>query len=195
MKKSTYVPLFRRKREGKTNYRARRKALLSRKLLAVVRLSNKYLTVTISKTKTGGDEVVASAFSKQLVDYGWNFSFKSIPAAYLTGLLCGLRAVEIINDEEVIFYSGVLPLTKGGRVAAALKGLKDAGVNLMASEKIFPDEERLKGLHIAKYAELLKKADEARYLRAFSGYLDRGVDPREIPEMFEKTKNLLLEGR
>ena len=58
---------FRRRFEGKTDYHKRLKLLKSRKLRVVVRTSNNHVRVQIVQSKLGGDKILISAFSKELV--------------------------------------------------------------------------------------------------------------------------------
>lgn len=55
---STYVPLPRRRREGVTDYRSRKRAITSRATLLVVRISNKNVSSQFVTPKVGGDVVV-----------------------------------------------------------------------------------------------------------------------------------------
>ncbi|MEM3513967.1 MAG: hypothetical protein QW495_01365 [Candidatus Hadarchaeum sp.] len=57
---------FRRKREGRTDYRYRLKLLRSRKLRLVVRVSLRHISAQIMKFSPTGDLVLVSAHSKQL---------------------------------------------------------------------------------------------------------------------------------
>ena len=63
---------FRRRREGKTNYRTRRALVLSRVPRLVVRLSLKNAIVQIIESESIGDKVIVSAHSRELAKtYGW----------------------------------------------------------------------------------------------------------------------------
>ena len=85
----------RRRREGRTDYRKRLKLLKSRKTRLVVRKSLKNTLVLFIEYKEEGDNVIATATSKELTSkYNWKFSTSTTPAAYLTGLLAGKRAKE-----------------------------------------------------------------------------------------------------
>jgi large subunit ribosomal protein L18 len=65
-----YVPLPRRRREGLTDFRARRKAIASRMPLLVVRVSNKNVSSQFVRPKVKGDEVLSSSHSAQLRKLG-----------------------------------------------------------------------------------------------------------------------------
>jgi large subunit ribosomal protein L18 len=47
----------------------------------------------------------------------------------------------------------------GGRVFAAVKGIRDAGVELPAGEEMFPDEHRLEGGHIEEMKDVEATAE------------------------------------
>jgi len=93
---------FRRRREGKTNYRKRLALLKSGKPRVVVRKSNKNIRVQFALYDMNGDKIVASAIGTELKKYGWNYSLSNTPAAYLTGLLAGKRAIKKGLKEGVL---------------------------------------------------------------------------------------------
>ena len=86
--------LYRRRREGKTNYLKRRKSLLGRELRLVVRTTNQKIIAQIVSFENKGDRILAAVDSSVLKKLGWNYSGKNIPAAYLTGLLLGRKAIK-----------------------------------------------------------------------------------------------------
>ena len=97
---------FRRRREGKTDYRVRLRLLQSGQPRAVVRLTDRRVRVAIVEYDPVGDRVVAAADSKELG--GIEFpatSLASTPAAYLTGYLAGLRAKSRGTGEAVLDLS------------------------------------------------------------------------------------------
>jgi len=141
---------FRRRREGKTDYRVRLRLLKSGQPRAVVRLTDRRVRVAIVEYDPVGDRVVAAADSVELG--GIEFppsSLASTPAAYLTGYLAGLRA-KSSGTEEAILDAGLRHPTQGGRLAAALKGLLDSGLEIPHGEGGFPTADRLNGAHLAK---------------------------------------------
>ncbi|MHA1525984.1 MAG: hypothetical protein ACTSQD_03040 [Promethearchaeota archaeon] len=87
----------RRRFEGKTNYNKRFRLLKSKSLRLAIRVSNNHVRIQVIESKKGGDKVLISAFSEELIKkYGWNANTGNIPAAYLTGYLAGVRAKKII---------------------------------------------------------------------------------------------------
>ncbi|MEM3441529.1 MAG: 50S ribosomal protein L18 [Candidatus Bathyarchaeia archaeon] len=183
------VPL-RRRREGKTDYRARKALILSEKPRLVVRCSLKNTTVEIIVAKPHGDEVLASAHSRELTNkYGWKAPAGNVPAAYLTGLLCGLKA-KTKDVEEAVLDIGLAAPTKGAKVFAALKGILDAGVEVPCSEEKFVIE-RIEGKHIAEYGKSLASNPEV-YAARFSKYLAQMLSPEKLPEHFAKVKTNII---
>ncbi len=179
-----YKVKFRRRREGKTDYRKRLALLKGGKPRMVVRKTNRYIIVQFVEFKPEGDRVLAYAFSKELSKYGWPYSGKSLPAAYLTGYLAAKRALDA-GINEAILDIGRYTSTKGSRLYAALKGAVDAGLQVPHSEEVLPEEERIRGEHIASWASELYEKDREFYERQFSDYIRRGLDPREIPKIFD----------
>ena len=182
-----YVPVYRRRREGVTDYRSRKKAISSHSPLLVVRVSNKNVSSQFVMPKENGDEVLSSAHSRQLLKFGWLGSGKSTPACYLLGLLAGKKALAA-GVKQAVAYNGVVPFIRGSRVAALLKGVVDAGVQVPVGEEAFPDAERLTGKSIADYAAKLAGEDKEAYSRSFSALLKGGFKPEEYPAEFEKVK-------
>ena len=127
-KKANYRVQLRRRREGKTDYQARKALVTSRKPRLVTRASNKNVEVQMIIAKPHGDEVLASANSRELIKtYRWKAPTGNIPAAYLTGYLCGLKA-KAAGIEEAILDIGLVSPTKGSKIFAVLSGVVDAGV-------------------------------------------------------------------
>lgn len=179
---------FRRRREGKTNYRSRRALVLSRTPRLVVRLSLKNTIVQVIEAEAIGDKVVVSAHSRELAKaYGWLGSGGNIPAAYLTGLLCGFKAKASGMDKAFLDIGLHIP-SKGTRIFAALKGAVDAGVEVPHSEDVFPDENRISGRHIVDYAEQLSSDSEV-YRQKFSKALKSRSRPEELVEHFSAVKD------
>jgi len=183
----SYRVPFRRRREGKTNYRLRRALVLSRLPRLVVRRTSKHMNIQIVKAEASGDKVVVSAHSRELAKtYGWRGSCGNVPAAYLTGLLCGFRAV-VQGVKKIVFDMGLRSPSRGGRVFAALKGVLDAGVAVSHGENVLPDEARISGKHVVDYASQLSSNPDL-YQRKFSNCLSKGLRPEQLPEHFSLIK-------
>ena len=187
---SRYCTKFRRRREGKTDYHARKAFLLSGQPRLVTRSSINNIITQIVVAKPKGDEVLVSAHSRELVKYGWKAPRGNLPAAYLTGFLCGLKA-KAHGTEKAILDIGLYPPTKGARIFAVLKGVVDAKVNVPHSEEKLPDEKRVKGEHIVKYAEELSSDTEA-YQSKFSKYLQQDIKPETLSKLVEEVKKEMI---
>lgn len=184
-----YRVQLRRRREGKTDYQARKALVISRKPRLVVRNSLKNASAQIVMAKPQGDEVLAAAHSNELKEFDWKASTGNLPSAYLTGLLCGLRAKKA-GVEEAVLDIGLVQPTKGSRLFAALSGVVDAGVEVpFDEEKVV--KERMNGFHIASYAKKLGAGSEV-YSAKFSGYFARGSAPEKIAENFSQVKSSII---
>ena len=192
--KPVHVPLLRRRREGVTDYRSRRQAITSHRVLLVVRVSNKNVTSQFVLPKVGGDAVVASAHSRELLKLGWHGSLKSTPACYLLGMLAGKKALAS-GVKEAVLYNGLSPFIRGGRVGALVKGVVEVGVVVPVGEGAFPSDERLTGKSIADYASKISAESKQAYQEGFSGLLKAGFKPEEYPAQFERVKSIIMGGK
>ncbi len=184
---------FRRRREGKTNYYKRRELIKADAPRLVARKTLKHNIAQIIDFAPAGDVTLASAHSKELeTRYGWKAYTGNVPAAYLTGLLCGYRALER-GIEKAVLDIGLHVPRRGSRVFAVLKGAVDAGLEVPHDPSVFPPEDRIRGEHVANLASALKEEDPEEYERRFSGYLQRGLKPEELPEHFEEVKAKIQE--
>lgn len=142
-----YKVAFRRRREYRTDYYARKRLLRSSEPRAVVRRSNKNVTVQFVDFDMGGDIVRAAATTGDLRGMGWTYSCSSIPAAYLVGFLAGKRALKD-GIEYAVLDIGMQNPKHGGVLFAVVKGMIDAGLEVPHSEEVLPAEDRIKGKHI-----------------------------------------------
>lgn len=153
MRKQNIRTIKRRRRERKTDYKARLILLKSSLPRIIIRKTNKYILSQYVKSKESQDSVVIGADSKELLKYGWEKekagSLKSIPAAYFTGLLLGKKIKKIEKENsKAILDLGLIRNVKKSRVYAVLKGLIDAGIEINYKKEVFPDEKRIKGEHL-----------------------------------------------
>jgi large subunit ribosomal protein L18 len=182
---STYRVPPRRRREGKTDYQARKALVLSRRPRLVARNTVKNVIAQIIVAKPQGDEVSVTAHSRELRKYGWKAPTGNIPAAYLTGLLCGLKA-KAKGVEGAILDIGLIAPTKGAKIFATLSGVLDAGVEVPHDEKKIV-KARIEGKHIAAYGKSLEEDSEV-YSAKFSKYVEQKMSPEKLPEHFAKVK-------
>jgi large subunit ribosomal protein L18 len=140
---------FRRRREGKTDYRKRLRLVRSGKVRAVVRHSLKHTVVQLVRYDEKGDRIICCATTAQLKKLGWTGSTGNTPAAYLVGLLAGRKAAGQ-SVQEAVLDIGLLTPSKGSKVFATLKGLLDAGIKISHSKEVLPPDDRIRGKHLGK---------------------------------------------
>ncbi|KAI7755212.1 hypothetical protein M8C21_025659 [Ambrosia artemisiifolia] len=107
---------FKRRRQGKTDYRARIRLINqdknkynTPKYRYVVRFSNKDITAQIISATIAGDIILASAYAHELPHYGLKVGLTNYAAAYCTGLLLARRVLKKLEmDEE---YQGNVEAT------------------------------------------------------------------------------------
>jgi large subunit ribosomal protein L18 len=187
---SRYKLAFKRRREGKTDYGARLNLIGLDKSRLVVRITNQHTIAQIVNVGENGDETVISAHSKELQKLGWLGSGKNTSAAYLTGFLLAKKALEA-GVKKAVLDIGLQTNTKGAKIYATLKGAVDGGLNVPHNDKVLPTDERIRGEHVASYAESL--SDEEAEKR-FSGYIKNGLSPKDLPDHFESIKQKIEEG-
>merc|ERR1712091_425615 len=92
---------YRRRREGKTDYYARKRLVAqdknkynSPKYRFVVRFSNKDITCQVMSSKIAGDVTHTAAYAHELERYGLPVGHTNYAAAYCTGLLCARRLLQ-----------------------------------------------------------------------------------------------------
>merc|ERR1711970_1559759 len=106
-----YQTKFRRRREGKTDYQAR-KGLCAQyknkfntpKYRMIVRSTNKDVVCQIAYSRMQGDIIVAAAYSHELPRYGLSVGLKNYAAHYCTGLLLARRVLQKFKMDEL--YKG-----------------------------------------------------------------------------------------
>lgn len=181
---------FRRKRNGRTNYKRRLGLLQSGKNRLVVRRSNKNLVVQFAKYSQLGDRILVAVNSTALRKLGLKSALGNVPSSYLTGLLAGVKAKEK-GIKAAILDIGLRPSTKGSRIYAAVKGVIDAGISIPCSEEVFPPKERIEGRHIEELAKKIK-GDSGRFSRQFSLFIKNNVDPANISKTYNDIKQKIV---
>ena len=127
--------------------------LMGKRDFITINITNENTQVQVLKPEMTGDKVIASAHSRYLLEKGWKGSRKSVPAAYLTGYIAGKKALGK-GAKDAILYTGTRKYTQ--RMAAALKGVVDAGLQVPANSETFPPEERINGEHLAVKNDISK---------------------------------------
>jgi large subunit ribosomal protein L5e len=102
---------FKRRREGKTDYYARKRLILqdknkynTPKYRLIVRFSNKNITCQIAFARIEGDVVLAAAYSHELKRYGVKVGLTNYASAYATGLLLARRLLKKLKLDQI--YAG-----------------------------------------------------------------------------------------
>ncbi|KAG4066605.1 hypothetical protein HA402_007241 [Bradysia odoriphaga] len=111
-----YQVKFKRRREGKTDYYARKRLIFqdknkynTPKYRLIVRLSNKDITCQIAYSRIEGDHVCCAAYSHELPKYGVKVGLTNYAAAYCTGLLVARRILQKLGLDSL--YSGCTEVT------------------------------------------------------------------------------------
>ncbi len=143
----------RRRRENKTDYLNRMNLLKSNTPRIVFRKTNRYLIVQYVQSKNAQDSIKIGFTTKDLNKYGWPNEFKgslkSIPAAYLVGLLMAKKITKEKLEKPIIDFGMIRTLHKT-KIYGFIKGLTDGGMNISDKENIFPEEDRIKGKDLKK---------------------------------------------
>jgi len=107
---------FKRRREGKTDYYARKRLVVQEKnkyntpkYRMIVRFSNKDICCQIAYAKLCGDIVVTAAYSHELPRFGVKVGLTNYAAAYCTGLLLARRHLKKLKLDQT--YEGVTDVT------------------------------------------------------------------------------------
>ncbi|XP_019429284.1 PREDICTED: 60S ribosomal protein L5-like [Lupinus angustifolius] len=111
-----YQVKFKRRRDGKTDYRARIRLINqdknkynTPKYRFVVRFTNKDIIAQITSASIAGDHVLAAAYAHELPHFGLEVGLTNYAAAYCTGLLLARRVLKTLElDEE---YEGNVEAT------------------------------------------------------------------------------------
>jgi len=120
VKNSTYFKRFqvkfRRRRDGKTDYYARKRLVVqdknkynTPKYRLVVRFTNKDVVAQIAYSKIEGDHILAAAYSHELPNYGVKVGLTNYAAGYATGLLLARRLLTKLNLADA--YKGHVAVT------------------------------------------------------------------------------------
>jgi large subunit ribosomal protein L5e len=102
---------YRRRREGKTDYQARRRLVImdknkygSTKYRLCVRFTSQDIICQVIQPKIVGDHTVCAAYAHELPKFGIEVGLTNYAAAYATGLLCARRLLKKMGMDEA--YEG-----------------------------------------------------------------------------------------
>jgi len=156
--KTTFTVRHRRRRTGRTDYKKRLRLLLSNKPRVIVRRQCGQMTLQLAEFKPEGDSISVTVRSSHLKKYGWKYNLKNMPSSYLTGLLFGKLAQKKLKTKQgeicAVPDIGLHANIKGSKIYAAIKGVRDAGLNVPCSDEVVPNADRLKGQHIVNHAKI-----------------------------------------
>lgn len=189
--KKNYTVKVKRKLRQRTDYKARLKLIASRKTRFTVRKMLNNINIQLINFESNGDKTIVTVNSRELVKLGWKAHRGSIPAAYLTGLVAGLKAKKA-GIKEAVLDIGLTKAVVGSSLFAAAKGGIDAGLKIPCSEEVFPKKEAIEGKLIENYAKTLLNEDKQRYNKQFSRYIQAGLKPEELSKHFEEIKRKVL---
>lgn len=106
-----YQTQYRRRREGKTDYYARKRMVyqdlnkyLAPRYRLVARITNSKVIAQIAFATLSGDKILCQADSRELQKWGLKTGYTSYPAAYGTGLLLARRLLKQLNMGDM--YKG-----------------------------------------------------------------------------------------
>ncbi|OON19547.1 ribosomal L18p/L5e family protein [Opisthorchis viverrini] len=106
-----YQVKFRRRREGKTDYFARKRLIWQAKnkyntpkYRLVVRITNRDIVCQVVYARMNGDRVLSCAYAHELTRYGVKVGLTNYAAAYCTGLLCARRVLQKLKLDSL--YAG-----------------------------------------------------------------------------------------
>ncbi|KAJ4993285.1 60s ribosomal protein l5 [Stagonosporopsis vannaccii] len=109
---SRYQVKYKRRRQGKTDYYARKRLITQAKnkynapkYRLVVRFTNKDIVAQIVTSEIGGDKVFMAAYAHELKPYGITHGLTNWSAAYATGLLLARRVLKKLELDE--HFTGV----------------------------------------------------------------------------------------
>jgi large subunit ribosomal protein L18 len=154
----TYSMQLKRRKNGKTDYKKRLALLKSGKPRLVARIKHNQVIAQVVKHGKKGDQVVTAATSLELKEKGWKKHLGNCSSAYLTGYLCGKRALEK-GVKQCVLDTGLHTPVPQSNVFAVLKGALDAGLEVPHEEKCFPSEKRIDSKAIE---ETKKKLDSKK---------------------------------
>jgi len=104
---SRYQVKYKRRRAGKTDYRARlrmssqdKNKYNTPKYRLVVRFSNRNVVCQIAYATMAGDKVMCAAYSSELPRYGLKMGLTNYAAAYCTGLLLARRMLNKLGLDK-----------------------------------------------------------------------------------------------
>ncbi|OBS71550.1 hypothetical protein A6R68_13873 [Neotoma lepida] len=209
-----YQVRFRKQREGKTDYYARKRLVIqdknkynTPKYRIIVHVTNGDIICQIAHARIEGDTIVCTAYAHELPKYSEKVALTNYTAAYCTGLLLACRLLNRFDMDKI--YEGQVEVVTGdesnvenidGQLGAllfgcrscpnyskgfgALKGTVKGGFKEFNAEV---HHKHILGQNVADYLRYLMEEDEDAYRKQFSQYIKNNVTPDVMEEVYKKT--------
>jgi len=165
-----YQPKFKRRREGKTDYFARKRLCVqdknkynTPKYRLVVRITNKDIIAQVAYARLQGDVIICAAYAHELPRYGVTVGLTNYASAYCTGLLIGRRILQKFGLDSM--YEGQVEVDGDEFYEEADSGEK-------ASFRCYLD------------TGLARTSTGARIFGVLKGAADAGLDIPHSPKRF-----------
>lgn len=161
---------YRRRREGKTDYHARRKMVAqdknkynTPKFRLITRITNTKVICQIAYATIQGDRMLCQATSTELTKYGMPVGHTNYAACYATGLLVARRALDLVG------------------LADSIKGVEEAN-----GEEFYVDEEdnERKPFKVILDVGLIRTIPGSRVFGILKGAVDGGLHIPHSPKNF-----------
>jgi len=164
---------YRRRREGKTDFRARRQMVLqdktkygAPKYRLVVRVTNRDIIAQVVHAEVSGDKVLMAAYSHELPAFGLSHGLTNYAACYATGLLLARRT-----------------LTKL-KIADKFEGNKTTGDFVASRDKADDEAETRFPFRAILDVGLARTTTGARIFGVMKGVVDGGIAVPHKPNRF-----------
>ncbi|KAK3957048.1 60S ribosomal protein L5 [Pseudoneurospora amorphoporcata] len=161
---SRFQTKYKRRREGKTDYYARKRLITQAKnkynapkYRLVVRFTNRDIILQIVTSEITGDKVFASAYSHELRAYGIENGLTNWAAAYATGLLLARRVLKKLGLDETF------------------KGVEEADGEYKLTEAAETDDGERRPFKCFLDVGLARTSTGARVFGAMKGASDGGI--------------------
>ncbi|KAF2005700.1 60S ribosomal protein L5-B [Amniculicola lignicola CBS 123094] len=161
---SRYQVKYKRRRQGKTDYYARKRLITQAKnkynapkYRLVVRFTNKDIIAQVITSELGGDKVFMAAYAHELKRYGITHGLTNWAAAYATGLLLARRVLKKLELDD------------------DFKGVEEADGEFNLTEAVEIDGEERRPFKVFLDVGLVRTSTGARVFGAMKGASDGGL--------------------
>lgn len=155
---------YKRRRQGKTDYYARKRLITQAKnkyntpkYRLVVRFTNRDIICQIISAEIGGDKVFMAAYAHELKRYGITHGLTNWAAAYATGLLLARRTLKKLGLDE------------------DFEGVAEADGEFTLTEAVEVDGEERRPFKVFLDVGLVRTSTGARVFGAMKGASDGGL--------------------